>query len=51
MSLNNYVYFVSILFVIGVVMVLLCCNVIVVFMGVELMFNVINLFFVMFVRM
>ena len=51
MSLANYVYLASILFVIGSVVVLTRRNAIVVFMGVELMLNSANLAFVTFARM
>ena len=47
----NYIYFATILFVIGGAAVLLRRNAIVVFMGVELMLNATNLMFVTFARM
>ena len=50
MSLMNYVYLASILFVIGGATVLTRRNAIVVFMGVELMLNAANLVFVTFAR-
>ena len=51
MSLVNYIYFSTILFAIGGATVLLRRNAIVVFMGVELMLNAVNLMFVTFARM
>ncbi len=51
MSLVNYVYLASILFVIGGVVVLTRRNAIIAFMGVELMLNAANLVFVTFARM
>ncbi len=51
MSLVNYVYLASILFVIGGAVVLTRRNAIIVFMGVELMLNAANLVFVTFARM
>lgn len=51
MSLVNYVYLASILFVIGGAAVLTRRNAIIVFMGVELMLNAANLVFVTFARM
>ncbi|MBP6997165.1 MAG: NADH-quinone oxidoreductase subunit NuoK [Phycicoccus sp.] len=50
MSLVNYIYLASILFVIGSAAVLTRRNAIVVFMGVELMLNAANLAFVTFAR-
>jgi len=50
-SLVNYVYLASILFVIGGAVVLTRRNAIIVFMGVELMLNAANLVFVTFARM
>ncbi len=50
MSLMNYVYLATILFVIGGATVLTRRNAIVVFMGVELMLNAANLVFVTFAR-
>ncbi len=50
MSLMNYVYLATILFVIGGATVLTRRNAIVVFMGVELMLNAANLAFVTFAR-
>jgi NADH-quinone oxidoreductase subunit K len=50
MSLMNYVYLATILFVIGGATVLTRRNAIVVFMGVELMLNSANLVFVTFAR-
>lgn len=49
MNLNDYLVFLVILFVIGIVGFLMRCNVLVVFMLVELMFNVVNLVLVIFV--
>ena len=51
MSLGNYIYLSVILFTIGGAVVLTRRNVIVVFMGVELMLNAANLAFVTFARM
>ncbi len=51
MSLVNYVYLATILFVIGGAVVLTRRNAIIVFMGVELMLNAANLAFVTFARM
>ncbi len=51
MSLVNYVYLATILFVIGGAVVLTRRNAIIVFMGVELMLNAANLVFVTFARM
>ena len=51
MSLVNYVYLATILFVIGGATVLTRRNAIIVFMGVELMLNATNLVFVTFARM
>ena len=51
MSLVNYVYLATILFVIGGATVLTRRNAIIVFMGVELMLNSTNLVFVTFARM
>lgn len=50
MSLMNYVYLATVLFVIGGATVLTRRNAIVVFMGVELMLNAANLVFVTFAR-
>ncbi len=50
MSLMNYVYLATILFVIGGATVLTRRNAIIVFMGVELMLNAANLVFVTFAR-
>jgi NADH-quinone oxidoreductase subunit K len=50
-SLVNYVYLASVLFVIGGAVVLTRRNAIIVFMGVELMLNAANLVFVTFARM
>ena len=50
MSLVNYVYLATILFVIGGAVVLTRRNAIIVFMGVELMLNAANLVFVTFAR-
>jgi len=50
-SLVNYVYLATILFVIGGAVVLTRRNAIIVFMGVELMLNAANLVFVTFARM
>ena len=51
MSLVNYVYLATILFVIGGAVVLTRRNAIIVFMGVELMLNATNLSLVTFSRM
>lgn len=51
MSLVNYVYLATVLFVIGGATVLTRRNAIIVFMGVELMLNAANLVFVTFARM
>ena len=51
MSLINYIYLATLLFVIGGATVLTRRNAIVVFMGVELMLNSANLVFVTFARM
>ncbi|GAA4412377.1 NADH-quinone oxidoreductase subunit NuoK [Fodinibacter luteus] len=51
MSLVNYIYLATILFVIGGATVLTRRNAIIVFMGVELMLNAANLVFVTFARM
>ena len=51
MNLVNYVYLATLLFAIGGATVLLRRNAIVVFMGVELMLNSVNLMFVTFARM
>ena len=51
MSLMNYVYLATLLFVIGGAAVLTRRNAIIVFMGVELMLNAANLTFVTFARM
>ena len=51
MSLVNYVYLATILFVIGGATVLTRRNAIIVFLGVELMLNSSNLVFVTFARM
>ncbi len=50
MSLVNYIYLATLLFVIGGATVLTRRNAIVVFMGVELMLNATNLAFVTFAR-
>jgi NADH-quinone oxidoreductase subunit K len=50
MSLVNYIYLATILFVIGGAVVLTRRNAIIVFMGVELMLNAANLVFVTFAR-
>ena len=50
MSLVNYIYLATILFVIGGATVLTRRNAIIVFMGVELMLNSANLVFVTFAR-
>ena len=51
MSLINYIYLATLLFVLGGATVLTRRNAIVVFMGVELMLNSANLAFVTFARM
>lgn len=51
MSLTNYLFLASILFAIGAATVLVRRNAIVIFMGVELMLNAVNLMFVTFARM
>lgn len=51
MSLTNYLYLAVLLFAIGAATVLLRRNAIIVFMGVELMLNAVNLLFVTFSRM
>ncbi len=51
MNLVNYIYLAVILFSIGAATVLVRRNAIVVFMGVELMLNAVNLAFVTFARM
>jgi NADH-quinone oxidoreductase subunit K len=51
MSLVNYVYLATVLFVIGGATVLTRRNAIIVFMGIELMLNSANLVFVTFARM
>ena len=51
MSLVNYIYLATTLFVIGAAVVLTRRNAIIVFMGVELMLNSANLAFVTFARM
>lgn len=51
MSLINYIYLATILFVIGGATVLTRRNAIIVFMGVELMLNAANLVLVTFARM
>ena len=51
MSLVNYIYLATLLFVIGGATVLTRRNAIIVFMGVELMLNSANLVFVTFARM
>ncbi|CAN7182578.1 NADH-quinone oxidoreductase subunit NuoK [Knoellia locipacati] len=51
MSLINYIYLATLLFVIGGATVLTRRNAIVVFMGVELMLNAANLAFVTFARL
>jgi NADH-quinone oxidoreductase subunit K len=50
-NLVNYIYLASLLFAIGGATVLMRRNAIVVFMGVELMLNAVNLMFVTFARM
>ena len=51
MSLTNYLYLAVLLFAIGAATVLLRRNAIIVFMGVELMLNAVNLLFGTFSRM
>ena len=51
MSLINYIYLATLLFIIGGATVLTRRNAIVVFMGVELMLNAANLAFVTFARL
>lgn len=51
MNLVNYVYLATILFAVGAAVVLVRRNAIVVFMGIELMLNAVNLMFVTFARM
>ncbi len=51
MSLTNYLVLAALLFAIGAATVLLRRNAIIVFMGVELMLNAVNLLFVTFSRM
>ncbi|HYO84888.1 MAG TPA: NADH-quinone oxidoreductase subunit NuoK [Dermatophilaceae bacterium] len=51
MSLTNYIYLAVVLFSIGAATVLVRRNAIVVFMGIELMLNAVNLVFVTFARM
>jgi NADH-quinone oxidoreductase subunit K len=51
MSLVNYIYLSTLLFVIGGATVLVRRNAIVIFMGIELMLNATNLAFVTFARM
>ncbi len=51
MNLVNYIYLACILFSVGAAVVLLRRNALVVFMGVELMLNAVNLAFVTFARM
>ncbi len=51
MSLTNYLYLSAALFAIGASTVLIRRNAIIVFMGVELMLNAVNLSFVTFSRM
>ena len=51
MNLVNYIYLASLLFAIGGATVRMRRNAIVVFMGVELMLNAVNLMFVTFARM
>lgn len=47
--LDYYIILVLVLFIIGVIGVMMCRNVLVLFMSVELMFNVVNFIFLMFV--
>lgn len=51
MSVTNYLYLAVILFAIGAATVLIRRNAIIVFMGIELMLNAVNLTFVTFARM
>ena len=51
MSLTNYLYLGGLLFASGAATVLIRRNAIVIFMGVELMLNAVNLLFVTFARM
>ncbi len=51
MSLTNYLFLAAILFAIGAATVLVRRNAIIVFMGIELMLNSVNLMFVTFGRM
>ncbi len=51
MSLVNYLYLATILFAIGAATVLVRRNAILIFMGIELMLNAVNLMFVTFARM
>ncbi len=51
MNLVNYVYLAAILFSIGSAVVLMRRNAIIVFIGIELMLNSVNLLFVTFARM
>ncbi len=51
MNLVNYIYLSSMLFAVGAAVVLLRRNALIVFMGIELMLNAVNLLFVTFARM
>lgn len=51
MNLVNYIYLASMLFAVGAAVVLLRRNALIVFMGIELMLNAVNLLFVTFARM
>lgn len=51
MSLMNYIVLATILFAIGSAVVLVRRNAIIVFIGIELMLNAVNLMFVTFARM
>ncbi len=51
MSLMSYIYLSVLLFAIGSATVLMRCNAIIVFMGIELMLNAANLAFVTFARL
>lgn len=51
MNLVNYVYLATILFAIGAATVLIRRSALVIFMGVELMLNAVNLAFITFARM
>ncbi|WP_168582151.1 NADH-quinone oxidoreductase subunit NuoK [Gephyromycinifex aptenodytis] len=51
MSLANYLYLAAILFSVGAATVLVRRNALIVFMGIELMLNAVNLTFVTFGRM